>query len=181
MSSNKNSLLKLVLSALFLALALVLPFLTGQLKQLGNALCPMHIPVILCGFFCGPWYALAVGVIAPLLRFALFGMPPIMPTGLAMCFELAAYGAVSGILYRVLPKKPAFIYVALIAAMLAGRLVWGGVMTVLMGLGKVEFGWEIFLANGFAKALPGIAIQIVLIPVLVMAIHKAFPKLNQQE
>lgn len=181
MSSNKNSLLKLVLSALFLALALVLPFLTGQLKQLGNALCPMHIPVILCGFFCGPWYALAVGAIAPLLRFALFGMPALLPTGLAMCFELAAYGAVSGILYRVLPKKPAFIYVALIVAMLAGRLVWGGVMTVLMGLGKTEFGWPMFFAGAFTNAMAGIILQIVLIPLLVMALCRAFPKLKPQE
>lgn len=181
MSSNKQNVLKLVLSALFLALALVLPFLTGQNRELGNALCLMHIPVLLCGFFCGPWYALAVGAVAPLLRFAMFGMPPLMPTGLAMCFELATYGLAAGLLYRLLPKKPPFIYIALIVAMLVGRLVWGGAMTVLMRLGKTEFGWKIFLANGFAKALPGIAIQIVLIPVLVMALHRAFPKLKQQE
>ena len=181
MSSNKNSLLKLVLSALFLALALVLPFLTGQLKQLGNALCPMHIPVILCGFFCGPWYALAVGVIAPLLRFALFGMPPVIPTGLAMCFELAVYGITAGLLYRAFPKKKIFIYLTLILAMLAGRLVWGGVMTVLMGLGKTEFGWPMFFAGAFTNAIPGIVLQLVLIPLLVIILTGAFPKLKPQE
>ena len=77
---------KLVFAALLLALAMVLPFLTGQIPQIGQALCPMHIPVLLCGFLCGPWYALAVGAIAPVLRFALFGMPPLVPTGAAMCF-----------------------------------------------------------------------------------------------
>lgn len=178
MSSNKQNVLKLVLSALFLGLVLVLPFLTGQNRELGNALCLMHIPVLLCGFFCGPWYALAVGAVAPLLRFVMFGMPPLMPIGVPMCFELATYGLAAGLLYRLLPKKPPYLYVALIVAMLVGRLVWGGAMTVLMGLGKAEFGWTIFLANGFVKALPGIAIQIVLIPVLVMAIRKTFPKLK---
>ena len=80
MSSKQKNLRRLILAAMFLALALALPFLTGQIPQVGSALCPMHIPVLLCGFFCGPWYALAVGLVAPLLRFALFGMPPLMPT-----------------------------------------------------------------------------------------------------
>ena len=71
-----NRLRRLVYSALFLALALLLPFLTGQIPQIGSALNPMHIPVLLCGFVCGwPW-GLAVGLIAPLLRHLLFGMPP---------------------------------------------------------------------------------------------------------
>ncbi len=178
---KNQKIFRLALSALFLAMALLLPLLTGQNRELGNVFCLIHIPVLLCGFFCGPWYALTVGAIAPLLRFLIFSAPPVMPTGLAMCFELATYGMVSGLLYRLLPKKPPYLYVALIVAMLLGRLVWGSAMTVLMGLGKTEFGWEIFLANGFVKALPGIAIQIVLIPILVMALGKAFPKLKQQE
>ena len=61
MSFKQKSLRRMILAAMFLALALVLPFFTGQIPQIGNALCPMHIPVLLCGFFCGPWYALAVG------------------------------------------------------------------------------------------------------------------------
>lgn len=173
MSLNKNkSLFRLILAAMFLALAMVLPFLTGQIKQFGNALCPMHIPILLCGFFCGPWYGLGIGLIAPLLRFALFGMPPIMPTGVAMCFELAAYGFAAGMLYKLLPKKIPYIYVSLIGAMIVGRLVWGCAMLVLMGLGKAEFGWAAFLSGAVTNAIPGIILQIVLIPVLVMALKK---------
>lgn len=170
--SSKKTLRHLILAAMFLALAMVLPLLTGQIKQLGNALCPMHIPVLLCGFFCGPWYGLGVGAIAPLLRFALFGMPPLMPTGVAMCFELAAYGFAAGMLYKLLPKKIPYIYVSLIGAMLIGRLVWGGAMLVLMGLGKTEFGLQAFLSGAFVNAVPGIILHIVLIPVLVMALKK---------
>ncbi|MCF2663775.1 ECF transporter S component [Oscillibacter valericigenes] len=152
---------------------MVLPFLTGQIPQVGSALCPMHIPVLLAGFLCGPWWALAVGAVAPLLRFALFGMPPLFPTGAAMCFELAAYGLVSGILYRKLPKKVLNVYVALIAAMLAGRVIWGIVMVVLMGLNGSAFTWAAFMAGAFVNAVPGIIVHIILIPIIVLALRKA--------
>lgn len=170
--SSKPKLFRFILAALFLALALVLPFLTGQLQQIGNALCPMHIPVLLCGFFCGPWYALAVGVIAPILRFFLFGMPPLFPVGIAMCFELATYGLVCGALYKALPKKKQYIYVSLIGAMLAGRIVWGAVRFIMYGLGKSEFGFTAFISGALLNAVPGIILQIVLIPVLVMTLEK---------
>ena len=167
------------LAAMFLALALVLPFLTGQIPQIGNALCPMHIPVLLCGFFCGPWYALAVGFISPLLRFLLFSMPPIMPKGISMSFELAAYGLFAGLLYKLLPKKNPYIYVSLIGAMLLGRVVWGIVRTVLYGLGKSEFGMALLVSEAFTNAIPGIILQIVLIPILVMALNRTGTKLNR--
>jgi len=159
-------------AAICLALCMVLPFLTGQIPQIGSALSPMHIPVLLGGFLCGPGWAAAVGFIAPLLRFALFGMPPIFPTGLAMSFELAAYGLVSGLLYARLPKRTGSIYAALLTAMVAGRVVWGGVMVVLMGLSGSAFTWAAFAAGAFTNAIPGIIVHIVFIPVLVMALRR---------
>lgn len=164
---------------MFLALALVLPFLTLQIPQLGNALCPMHFPVLLCGFFCGPVYSAAIGFIAPLLRFELFAMPPLIPTGIAMCFELAAYGAVSGLLYKLLPPKKLSVYISLIGAMLVGRVIWGCARVVLYEMGKAEFSWAVFIAEGFTNAIPGIIVQIVLIPILVIALNKAFPSLRK--
>ena len=172
MSSKHKNLRQRILAAMFLTLALALPFLTGQIPQVGSALCPMHIPVLLCGFFCGPWYALAVGLVAPLLRFALFGMPPLMPTGIAMCFELATYGFVSGLLYKLLPGKKVFTYVTLIAAMLAGRIIWGIARVILAGLAQSEFAWTAFLSGAFVNAVPGIILHILLIPVLVIALKR---------
>ena len=172
MSSKHKNLRQLILAAMFLTLALALPFLTGQIPQVGSALCPMHIPVLLCGFFCGPWYALAVGLVAPLLRFALFGMPPLMPTGIAMGFELATYGFVSGLLYKLLPGKKVFTYVTLIAAMLAGRIIWGIARVILAGLAQSEFAWTAFLSGAFVNAVPGIILHILLIPVLVIALKR---------
>lgn len=162
----------LVTAALCLALALVLPFLTGQIPQIGSMLAPMHIPVLLCGFLCGPWWGLAVGLIAPPLRYALFSMPP-FPVYVAMAFELAGYGLVAGLLYRHLPKKTSNLYVSLVGAMLAGRIVWGVAMVVIMGLKGNAFGWSAFISGAFLGAIPGIILHIVLIPVLVLALQKA--------
>ena len=157
---------------MFLGLALVLPFLTAQVQQLGNALCPMHIPVLLCGFLCGPWYGMAIGLVAPIMRFLLFGMPSLIPMGISMSFELATYGLISGLLYRLLPAKKSSIYLSLIAAMLSGRAIWGIARTVFYGLGKAPFGWAAFLSGAFLGAIPGIIIQLVLIPVLVITLKK---------
>ena len=168
-----SPILRLTYAAACLALCMVLPFLTGQIPEIGSALCPMHIPVLLAGFLCGPWWAMAVGAVAPLLRFALFGMPPIFPTGVAMCFELAAYGLVSGVLYARLPKRTSNIYVSLLTAMLAGRAVWGIVRVVLSGVAGEPFTWAAFMAGAFINAVPGIIVHILLIPVIVLALRRA--------
>jgi hypothetical protein len=101
-----------------------------------------------------------------------------MPAGIAMMFELAAYGLAVGILHRLLPKKPWAIYVSLLSAMVVGRIVWAGARMVLFGMGKMPFGWEMFLSGAFFTAIPGIVLQIVLIPILVLVIQKAYPKLK---
>ena len=164
---------KLTFSALYLALALVLPFITGQIPEIGAMLSPMHIPVLLCGFVCGWQWGLAVGLIAPMLRSVLFGMPTMYPTAIAMTFELAVYGAVSGILYKLLPRKTWSIYVSLILAMIAGRIVWGAARFVLAGLSHSEFPMSAFLAGAVLNAIPGIILHIVLIPILVIVLEKA--------
>lgn len=164
---------KLVLSAFFMALGIVLPFLTGQFQQIGNRLLPMHIPVLLCGFICGWQYGLAVGLMTPLLRSAMFGMPPIMPTAAAMAVELAVYGAVTGILYARLPKKNYCIYVSLIGAMIAGRAAWGIVSIPLNGIAGSPFSVGIFMTGALSNAVPGIILQLVMVPAVIIALKKA--------
>ena len=169
---KKTNVKQLVLAALFLALALVLPFLTGQIPEIGSMLCPMHIPALLCGFFCGwPW-GLAVGLIAPVLRSLLFGMPPMFPVAVCMSAELATYGAVSGFLYGRLPRSRASIYISLLTAMVTGRLVWGAARFLCAGLDASAFGLGAIWAGAVTTAIPGIIVQILLIPVLVMMLQK---------
>ena len=168
MMKHYRKLLKMILAALFLALAYVMPFLTGQIPEIGSMLCPMHIPVLLCGFICGPVWGGIVGLIAPLFRSLLTGgFPPMFPTAVCMAFELAAYGAAAGLMHQLLPRRKPYIYCSLIIAMIVGRLVWGAAMFLCVGVGG-GFTLAAFFAGAITNAIPGILLQIVLIPVLVM-------------
>ena len=170
---------RLTYAALYLAIAMVLPFITGQIPEIGSALCPMHIPALLCGFMCGwPW-GMAVGFIAPLLRSVVFGMPALFPGAVAMAFELAVYGGLAGFLRRRLPRKKGFTWAVLILSMIAGRIVWGAVRVVLAGLSGSSFTLALFLAGAVTNAVPGIILQLVLIPVLVIAMESAGLSLNR--
>ena len=170
---------KLTYASLMLAVAMVLPFLTGQIPEIGKSLSPMHIPVLLCGFLCGwPW-GMTVGFIAPLLRSVVFGMPTLFPGAVAMAFELAVYGCVSGLLYKLLPKTKVNIYVTLIISMIAGRVVWGIVRLILAGLSGTSFTWALFLSGAITTAIPGIILHLVLIPILVMGLERAGLSLNK--
>lgn len=175
---SRTEIRRMVTAAVCLVLCYVLPFLTGQIPQIGAALSPMHLPALLCGFLAGPWYALAVGLIAPITRSLMFGMPNLYPTAVAMSFELAAYGFFSGLLYSKLPKKLPYVYVSLVGAMILGRVVWGVAQAVLLGLGGSSFGMSAFVAGAITGAVPGMIAQIVLIPAIVMALDRAklFPK-----
>ncbi len=164
---------KTTYAAICLALCMVLPFITGQIPQIASALSPMHIPVLLCGFACGPVYGGIVGFIAPLLRYMLFGMPPIMPSGIPMAFELMTYGIVSGTVYKMLPKNTVNVYVSLITAMICGRIVWGLVKLFIAGLTGSAFTMQLFLAGILFGSIPGIILHIILIPILVLALRRA--------
>jgi thiamine transporter ThiT len=165
---------KLTLSALFMAMGLVLPFLTGQIPQIGSMLLPMHIPVLFCGLICGWQYGGLVGFVVPLLRSVLFGMPPMYPTAFAMAFELATYGILTGVLYsRFRKQNVATLYISLIGAMVGGRIVWGVVRVIQSGVAGSAFTWELFLAGAVLNAIPGIVLQLVLIPVVMVALDRA--------
>lgn len=165
----KSSTSKLTLSALFLAIGQILPFITGQIPQIGSMLLPMHLPVFLCAFICGPKYALLVGFICPLLRSVLFNMPVMFPTGIAMAFELAAYGLITGLIYKQFNNKNIMaIYISLIIGMIGGRIVWGLAQTILMSTsGGEAFTFAAFITRGFINAVPGIIVQLILIPIII--------------
>ena len=178
MEYKRNEIKKFTLAAMFLALTFVMPFLTGQIPQIGSMLCPMHIPVLLCGFFCGAPWGIGVGFIAPILRSFTLGGPVMFPMAVSIALELATYGFAAGWLYHKLPKKKVNVYVSLLSAMVIGRLVWGIVMFCCMGFDASKFGLSAFLSGAILNAVPGIILQIVLIPVLVITLEKL---VNKQE
>ena len=163
----------MTLAAMFLALGLVLPFFTGQIPQIGNMLLPMHIPVFLCGLICGWRYGGIIGFILPMLRYALFGMPILFPTGIAMSFELLTYGLVAGLLYSLSRWQCiCTLYRCLMIAMLSGRVVWGIVQMLLLGISGSGFTWQMFLTGALLTAIPGILIQLILIPAVMAALNR---------
>lgn len=173
MEIQKNKNQKLVLAAMFLGIGLVLPLLTSQIKEIGDTLLPMHLPVLLCGFLCGAGYGFAVGMVMPFLRSLLFGMPPIYPNAVWMALELATYGFVVGVLYSHLKHKRIIgIYISLITAMLAGRVVWGISKVILLGIQGKTWTFSLFILGGFVDAFPGIVLQLILIPTIMGIIQK---------
>lgn len=174
---NRNQ--KTVFSALLVAIGMVLPLFTAQIKEIGDTLLPMHFPILLCGFLCGPFYGGVSGLILPFLRSVIFGMPPIFPNACWMACELATYGFVAGIFYHKTSKKNiGWVYLSLISAMLAGRIVWGIAKTLMLGFGGKSFSLEAFWAGGFLDAIPGIILQLILIPAMIGILqkNKHFPK-----
>ena len=171
---NKTAIQKLASAAMLFAIGLVLPFATGQIPEIGNMLLPMHIPVLLCGFICGWKYGLAVGALLPIIRSLIFGMPPLYPSALTMAFELAAYGFLTGFLYMILKKKNlTTVYISLIIAMIAGRIIKGIANAVCYGIINKGYTFMMFISGAFLEAVPGIIIQLILIPAILLAVKKA--------
>lgn len=170
---KKLSIKKLVLSGFFITLSITLPFITVNIPSIGSRLLPMHIPVLISGFICGAPLGLLVGLISPLLRSIIVGMPPIFPTAIAMAFELATYGLVSGLLYNILPKRNSSIYISLISSMIIGRIIWGITQTILLGLSGNTFTWQMFIAGSIINAIPGIILQIIIIPLIISGLERA--------
>ena len=171
--NNKTKVKKLVFSAFFLALGVVLPFVTGQIKEIGDSLLPMHLVVMMAGLVLGGKYGLLVGLFLPPLRSVTVGMPPIFPNAVWMALEFATYGFVLGFLYHKFFKKQIWwLYVSLFVSMISGRIVWGLAKTILLGVAGKAFTLSAFWIGGFMDAIPGIALQLVLIPFIVKLIEK---------
>ena len=165
---NKNRTYDMARATMFLAIGQVLPFITGQIPQIGKMLSPMHYPILLCGFFCGWRYGALIGFICPLLRSVLFGMPVMFPSAVGMAFELMTYGLVSGLLSKKIgTDNIGKIYLILIISMVAGRIVWGIAQVVLLGISGSKFTFAAFIAGALTNAIPGIILQLLIIPFIV--------------
>lgn len=169
-----NNVKKLAVTAMLFAVGMVLPFFIGQIPAIGKMLLPMHIPVLLCGFIVGWQYGALIGFLLPIVRGLVFGMPPMYPNAVAMAFEMAAYGFVSGYLYsHARWQCTKMLYISLVTAMLAGRIVWAFAEVILLGIGGNTFTWEMFATGAFLNAIPGIIVQLVLIPLIMVALRRA--------
>ncbi len=172
---KQNSIRMIVITGLCIALCVVLPFAFHMFPNGGSIFCPMHIPVLLCGLICGWQYGLLCGITGPLLSSLLTGMPPapILP---GMMVELAVYGIVASLMMKLVQTKSTYadLYISLITAMLAGRVISGIAKALIISPPE---NMQAFIVNwataSFVTALPGIIIHLALIPSLVFALQKA--------
>lgn len=167
---------RLIVSALLMALGLVLPFLTGQLPALGQAICPLHIPALIAGLTCGWGWGAALGLVLPILRSLLFGMPALVPVAVPMAAELAVYGLVCGMMYPFLRRRmkrlPAML-LTMLAAMVAGRILGGGAKALVMGLTGGSFTFAMFVSGYFTSTAVGALVHLLVVPPVVLALERA--------
>ena len=185
MNNRNSALYKMVVTALLLAIGLALPFLLGQVEVLGQAISPLHIPALLCGLTCGWGWGLTLGAVLPILRSLLFGMPP-MVAAIPMAFELAAYGALTGLIYPLLLKLfknrshlPAMV-ISMLAAMILGRIAGGAAKACIMGFQGNSYTFSTFIAAYFTGTAVGAVIHLIIVPAVALALEKAKLSPNSQ-
>ena len=167
-----NKTKQLVLTALFVALGVVLPQAFHAIPNAGSIFLPMHIPVLIAGFATGPVYGLICGILTPVLSHLIFSMPP-APVLPGMLCELAMYGLMTGLLNKVVKIENNLVknYVVLIGAMLCGRITYGILNALIFRAGN--YSMQAWISAALVTAIPGIIIQLVLIPILVDRLQKA--------
>ena len=168
MSAVKKS----IITAVCIALCVVLPQAFHAVPNAGAIYLPMHIPVLLCGLICGWSYGLLCGLAGPALSALLTGMPPaaVLP---GMLVECGVYGLAAGLLMQLVRTKHLYadLYISLAAAMLLGRVVSGIAKALIFSAGSYSrVSW---VAGSFVTALPGIVIQLALLPSIVYALMRA--------
>jgi len=170
---------KLTIAGRCVALGILLPMLFHGVPEAGPRFLPMHIPVLLAGFFVGWKLGLLTGIVTPLLSAILTGMPTFTPPmAFVMMFELAAYGLLAGLLY----KRTKNIHVSLVVAMIGGRIIRGLAQWVLWSwlVPHLPFGWEAYVTLVFVTALPGIVLQLAVMPLIVAAVIKAYNPIDAE-
>lgn len=163
---------KSIITAVCIALCVVLPQAFHAIPNAGSIYCPMHIPVLLCGLICGWQYGLLCGIAGPLMSALITGMPPaaVLP---GMLVECAAYGALTGLMMQLVHTKKVYpdLYISLLVAMLGGRIISGIAKALIFSAGSYSI--TAWVTGSFVTSLPGIIVHLVLIPSIVYALMKA--------
>lgn len=161
--------LKLCTGALLLAAGILLPQVFHMIggQAMGGMFLPMHLPVFVAGLLLGPFYGCAIGVITPIISFFVTTMPPAAKLPF-MLIELATYGLMAGLLR----KKNLNIYISLILAQIAGRLANALALVCATYLFHLEVPAVITVGTAVVTGIPGLIIQLVLVPAVVILIER---------
>lgn len=179
---KKNRTYKLTVGGLLLAIGIIIPrmFHMFGTPNLGRMFLPMHITIFIAGIYLGPFYGLVIGFITPLIN-SLFGMP-VFPQNIIMAFELAAYGLFSGLVMHLIRNlniaRPIKVYISLISSMIAGRLINALVLLVMARLFGMNVAAPVSVVSAALFGLPGIIIQLLLVPAIVFVLSVIQEKYN---
>ena len=163
---------KSIITALCVALCVVLPMTLHAIPQGGILFSPMHLPVLLCGLVCGAPFGLACGLLGPMLSSLLTGMP-LVGYAPIMMIELGLYGLISGLVMKLFHSGKLVIdlYTALVIAMLGGRVITGILRALIFAGGS--YSWSAWATGYFVSCFPGIVIQLLLLPAIYVALERA--------
>lgn len=165
---NKSKSYNMVLSGFLMAMGILLPLATSHAFGIpGTILLPMHLPILILGLVCGPFYGALGGIMVPILSSILTGMPPSYPMLPIMIGELTTYGLISGMIHFKLNQS---IFTSLVSAMICGRMTYAIIFTILFNLAKGPFK-ALSVSAAFITGLPGITMQLILIPIVVRLIN----------
>ena len=163
---------KAIITAVCISMCVVLPMAFHSIPMGGRIFLPIHIPVLICGLICGWPFGLLCGLAGPLLSYLLTSMPSIgdLPS---MMVELAIYGVTAALMLKFVHTKKVFadLYISLLTAMLLGRLVTGVVRTYIFAPGSYTM--AIWASAYFVESFPGMVIQVVLVPLVVVSLMNA--------
>lgn len=168
---QESELKQIPLSALFIASGIVLPPVF-HLAGLGATFLPMFLPVLLGGMVLTWRFALLTAVLTPLASWLLTGMPPVVPPVLpVMLVELSVAALLCSVIRVHLRKS---VWLALVTAILADRLVLFLIVKVMAPL----LGWNhpLFSISIVISGLPGIVLQLIIIPWVMKMIKSKFPQ-----
>ena len=171
--NNKKFTRELVLSGMLLASGILLPMAFHVFGMTGPIFLPMHIPVLIGGILLTPNLALILGILTPIISGMLTGMPVMFPMAIIMAIELGVYGLTASLASRKLKLSA---IPALILSMIAGRIAAGLTVAALIQLFGIKMNAVSYVKGAIVTGIPGIIIQIIIIPAIIFAVKTYYKK-----
>jgi hypothetical protein len=169
---DRSELRQIPLAALFAALGVVLPPIF-HVFGLGSTFLPMFLPVMLGSMLLSWKFALVLAIFAPLTSWLLTGMPPLVPPILPlMLAELVLLALICSVLHVHLQRS---VWFTLLIAIIADRLLLFFMVT--FAASWLSLDPAVFSIALVVSGLPGIVLQLLVIPLALKLLQQKFPDL----
>lgn len=165
---------KSLISVGVVALSVLLPQLVHLIAGASGGVqwLPMYLPVLLGGCLLGWKWGLGVGVLSPLVSFAITSLTGnAMPAASRLPYmmaELAVFAAVSGLFSKKIAENGWMAFPAVLLAQVSGRAVFLALAAIFQGVSALSAAavWSQIQAG-----LLGMVLQAVLVPFIAMGLR----------